>query len=284
MMAPLEAIMNALPHLAQANVALKHIGALELSLQSSAQTIEHTGAWILAGLPEIHLRLDGIGYAYHDRSDARQFTLGPIDMTLRSGEILFITGGNGSGKTTLVKLISGLYAPQHGHISLNGRRINSHNLENYRQLFSAVFNDSYLFDSLPVPDGSNLDEQARFYLKLLELDQKLKIENGKFSTTALSQGQRKRLTLLTALLEDRPIYVFDEWAADQDPRFKHLFYDLILPRLKARNKAVLVITHDDRYFDWADRILKLEEGKPAETVELIVSAETASPSGIRSCA
>jgi putative ATP-binding cassette transporter len=87
------------------------------------------------------------------------------------------------------------------------------------------------------------------------------VREGAFSTLALSQGQRKRLALLTAYLEDRPIYLFDEWAADQDPQFKEIFYHHLLPELRARNKTVLVITHDDRYYDVADRLIKLDYGK-----------------------
>jgi putative ATP-binding cassette transporter len=66
--------------------------------------------------------------------------------------------------------------------------------------------------------------------------------------------------LLTAYIEDRPIYVFDEWAADQDPFFKRVFYYNFLPELKARGKAVLVISHDDRYYNVADRIIRLDCG------------------------
>ena len=130
-----------------------------------------------------------------------------------------------------------------------------------------MFGDQYLFDSLIGIEASELDIQARQYLDQLQLSHKLTIENGVFSTTALSNGQRKRLALLVALLEDKSIYVFDEWAAGQDPHFKEVFYDGILPRLKTDRKAVLVITHDDRYFDRADRILKLEDGKLADGVE-----------------
>jgi putative ATP-binding cassette transporter len=90
------------------------------------------------------------------------------------------------------------------------------------------------------------------------------IKNQRFSTTtALSSGQRRRLALLVVLLEDRPLCIFDEWAADQDPAFKRTFYYQILPALRAKQKAVVVISHDDRYFDVADRILVLEDGKLA---------------------
>ncbi len=129
------------------------------------------------------------------------------------------------------------------------------------EYFSVVFSDFYLFDALLGLRGADLDARATRYLMELELDDKVQIRDGAFSTTALSQGQRKRLALLTAFLEDRPIYVFDEWAADQDPHYREIFYRRLLPDLKARGKTVLVISHDDRYYHLASRIIRLEYGK-----------------------
>ena len=143
--------------------------------------------------------------------------MGPIDSTIRRGQIVFIIGGNGSGKTTLAKLISGLYLPESGQICLDGRPIDDANREAYRQLFSVVFDDAVIFESLWGLEAADLDERAQELLAAVELDHVVSVTNGVFSTTRLSRGQRKRLALVTAYLEDRPIYLFDEWAADQDP-------------------------------------------------------------------
>jgi putative ATP-binding cassette transporter len=124
-----------------------------------------------------------------------------------------------------------------------------------------VFSDFYLFDTLLGLQTPELDRRAREYLTKLQLDHKAKVKDGALSTTDLSQGQRKRLALLTAYLEDRPIYLFDEWAADQDPLFKDVFYLQLLPELQAKGKTVLVISHDDRYYHLGDRIIKLDYGK-----------------------
>src|SRR5262249_39506394 len=134
----------------------------------------------------------------------------------------------------------------------------------YRQLFSVVFDDAMIFESLWGLDDADRDIRAREFLRQLELDHLVTVTNGRFSMTSLSRGQRKRLALLTAYLENRPIYVFDEWAADQDPSFRKVFYLRLLPELKRRGKTVIAITHDDRYFASADRIVKLEEGKLVE--------------------
>ena len=207
------------------------------------------------------LELVGVTHTYHREGEAGGFLLGPIDLTLEPGELLFITGGNGSGKTTLAKLLLSLYTPEEGQIYLDGKVVTDETREQYRQLFSVVFSDFYLFDSLFGLDSLHLDANAKKYLAQLQLDHKVKVEDGALSTIELSQGQRKRLALLTAYLEDRPIYLFDEWAADQDPLFKEIFYHQLLPELKAKKKALIVISHDDRYYHVADHVIKLDYGK-----------------------
>jgi putative ATP-binding cassette transporter len=206
----------------------------------------------------------GVTHAYRCQGRPHGFVLGPIDLTLTPGEIVFVIGGNGSGKTTLGKLLTGLYMPESGDIMLDGQPITAANREGYRQLFSVVFDDAVVFDSLWGLDAADRDERAQECLRQLELDHLVTVTNGTFSTTSLSRGQRKRLALLTAYLEDRPIYIFDEWAADQDPAFRKVFYLKLLPELKRRGKTVVAITHDDRYFASADRVVKLEEGKVVE--------------------
>ncbi|MDB9423787.1 ATP-binding cassette domain-containing protein [Microcystis aeruginosa CS-564/01] len=206
------------------------------------------------------------------RADEKGFLLGPISFSWQPGELIFIIGGNGSGKSTLAKLITGLYPPLSGAIYLNGKRITQDNVEWYRQHFSAIFSDFYLFDSFLGFDRPNLDQEVENYLMQLQLAHKVTVKNGVLSTTELSQGQRKRLALLTAYLEDRPIYVFDEWGADQEPRFRELFYKQILLQLKERGKIVIVISHDERYFHLADHIIKLDYGA-------VESEQTVQPSG-----
>ncbi|MEV0355244.1 ATP-binding cassette domain-containing protein [Nocardia sp. NPDC050697] len=198
-----------------------------------------------------------------ETAEATGFALGPLDLVFEPGQITFVVGGNGSGKSTLAKLITGLYVPRTGSVSLNGEKIDHENVEWFRQNSSAVFTDFHLFEDYLGFDRPGIDDEVRHYLEQLRIADKVTVRDGKLSTIALSQGQRKRLALLTALLEDRPIYLFDEWAADQEPRFRDVFYDEILGDLKRRGKTVIVITHDDRYFDRADQLVKLDFGRVA---------------------
>lgn len=255
---PMDNIVSKLPILTKANIALQKVESLGLSLHHRAEAtmvppaIDST--WK-------SLELKAVTHTYISGQDETYFTLGPIDITLKPGELIFIVGGNGSGKSTLAKLITGLYVPELGEITLNQQPITAENREWYRQHFSVVFADFHLFDQLLGFNNPAIDHQAQTYLRLLQLDRKVTVQAGKLSTTALSQGQRKRLALLTSYLEDRLIYLFDEWAADQDPVFKQLFYTQLLPQLRDRGKTVLVITHDDHYFQLADRIIKLNYGQ-----------------------
>jgi putative ATP-binding cassette transporter len=260
MMTPLQVVLGLFPEMGRANIAMNKVEELGLSL--AARSVEKP----LGGAPVKEaswrqLELSGVTHAYYVERENSSFTLGPIDLSLRPGELRFIVGGNGSGKTTLAKLLTGLYTPEAGEIRFDGVPVTNENRESYRQNFSVVFSDFFLFESLLGLETPKLDAQAGDYLKQLQLDHKVQIKDGALSTTELSQGQRKRLALLTAYLEDRPIYLFDEWAADQDPLFKDIFYLQLLPELKARGKTVLVISHDDRYYYLADHITKLNYGK-----------------------
>jgi putative pyoverdin transport system ATP-binding/permease protein len=279
---PLQAILQILPSFSSARVALQKIDRLGLSLKERReQTLlphDHTHSYLKQGL---HLQQIHHHYRQDPQTadDESSFSLGPIDLHFQPGELVFIVGGNGSGKSTLAKLITGLYIPGSGQIVWDGQVVDDQNRETYRQLFTTVFVDFYLFERLLGLANSDsaaiLDQQAQTYLQSLHLQEKVQVLGGVLSSLALSQGQRKRLALLTAYLEDRPIYLFDEWASDQDPFFREVFYRQLLPELKQRGKTVLVISHDDRYFDVADRLIKLEYGKMVAATGVTVSSATA---------
>ncbi len=251
-------IIDTLPELSEAAVALRKVEAVGLTLSNSAvdpdDDVTPPRSWH-------SLKLVNVVHRYYREREDDFFRLGPITLEFQPGELVFLVGGNGSGKTTLAKLITGLYPPEAGEIYLDGEQICDRVRSQYSQLFSVVFTDFHLFDTLLGIDHQPLEPQVKQYLAKLHLDHKLTIQNGKFSTTALSRGQQQRLALLIAYLEDRPFYIFDEWAANQDPIFKEIFYTELLPKLKAKGKTILVISHDDNYFYIADRVLKLTDGK-----------------------
>lgn len=273
LMSPLQTLMNAMPTIGRASASIGRVDAMGLQLAKAASS-ERVAA-PAAGSPWSRMDFLGLTHAYRREGEDGDFILGPIDLTLRPGEIVFIAGGNGSGKTTLAKLLTGLYVPDTGQILWDGRPVTDENREAYRQSFSAVFSDFYLFSTLLGVGDSGLDDRAGQYLDMLHLRHKVQVKDGRLSTLDLSQGQRKRLALLTAYLEDRPIYLFDEWAADQDPFFKKVFYHQLLPELKKRNKTAVVISHDDRYFDAADRVIKLENGRIVTEPASVETATTA---------
>jgi putative ATP-binding cassette transporter len=259
LMSSLEIILNLMPAMTQAAIASEKIDNLGLSLLQPEMS--EGGSQSLSAPTWGRLELVGVTHTYHRENNDNQFLLGPIDLTLRPGELVFLVGGNGSGKTTLAKLIVGLYSPESGEIRSGGSPVTDASREHYRQLFSVVFSDFFVFWQLFGISAEALDAKAVEYLEKLKLDTKVRIEAGRLSTVDVSQGQRKRLALLTAYLEDREIYLFDEWAADQDPSFKKIFYLEMLPQLKARGKTVIAISHDDHYFHVADRIIKLDSGR-----------------------
>jgi cyclic peptide transporter len=190
--------------------------------------------------------------------EEKGFVVGPLDFEAKKGEIVFIVGGNGSGKTTLAKMLAGLYMLKQGSVKINGVEIPIHQLGEY---FSMVFSNYHLFEKLYEVDMTKKESEAQKHLETLEIDQKVEIKDNKFSTINLSGGQRKRLALLQSYLEDSPICLFDEVAADQDPHFRRFFYRDLLLRMKAEGKIVIAITHDDHYFDVADRVIKMDMGK-----------------------
>ncbi|MCF2857588.1 cyclic peptide export ABC transporter [Pseudoalteromonas sp. SMS1] len=214
-----------------------------------------------------HLNLKNIKYSYE--SSDHSFSIGTIDLTIRRGETCFVVGGNGSGKSTLSKVVSLHYLPNEGHVLFDDQVVDKDSITSARERLFVIYSDYFLFNTvykeLTEKDLSLIDK----YLKLFNLSGKTQLIGNDFTTVKLSDGQRRRLALIVALVEDRDIYILDEWAADQDPEFKDLYYRFVLPDLKQRGKTVIAITHDDRYFDCCDRVIKMENGSILENFEPI---------------
>jgi putative ATP-binding cassette transporter len=256
--APIDTLVLALPELLKANVAVANLRRVEAELDQAVSAGEEAPP--SGAAPDFQrIELDEVVFSYVDRDRNKSFTVGPLSMSLNKGEILFVSGGNGSGKSTLLRLVLFLQSQAGGTVRWDGTVVGRDNAADYRLLFSPIFYDFHLFDRLYGLKGvAQADIDA--LLVSMEIDHKVSVRNGIFSTLDLSSGQRRRLALIVALLEDKPILMFDEWAADQDPAFRRHFYETILPGLKAKGKTVIAVTHDERYYSIADRVLHMEEG------------------------
>ncbi|HEX6546439.1 MAG TPA: cyclic peptide export ABC transporter [Bryobacteraceae bacterium] len=259
---PLQMVVQAAPVFQRAKTALENLqeleGRLDRALAVGASSDQRAENYRDFG--SISLQRAGFSYT-SDGGEA--FSVGPLDLTIERGELVFVVGGNGSGKTTAIKLLTGLYAPQYGALKVDNRVVDRANVQAYRELYSTVFGEFHLFDRLYGLEGVD-PERVKGILKKLELDGKTSFENGRFTNTSLSTGQRKRLALAVCLLEDKEILVFDEWAADQDPHFRKYFYEVVLRELKAQGKTVIAVTHDEHFWHVADRIIKMEYGAIAD--------------------
>lgn len=264
---PIIDTVSAVPFLAQCDVAAQNLKDLRARFEG-AGTADPAAAESVALREAAEfsaLECRGLEYRYLDDEDLTTFELGPLDLTLRRGELLFLVGGNGCGKSTLLKVLSGLYRPAAGDLTLNGVPVTDANRDLAREWFSAIHADFHLFDRLY---GLEPVEHRRVeeLLEKMGIAHKTALVDGRFTRLDLSTGQRKRLALVVALLEDRPLFIFDEIASDQDPEFRKYFYETLLPELKEEGKTGIVVTHDDRYFDVADHLVTLQDGRIRQEV------------------
>ena len=258
-MGPLEDFISSIPFFAKANVAANNLRELETRLDA-AQDMQsiHVAAELPGSFDAI--KFEDVMFSYNDAEGRQLFSVGPINEVVHRGEVLFIVGGNGSGKSTFLKLLTGLYAHRSGFIRLDDIALDLDNIASYRELFSLVFGDFHLFEKLYGMQNVD-DERVNSLIREMDLDKKTSFTQGRFTNLNLSTGQRKRIALITALLEDKPICVFDEVAADQDPVYRKYFYEIFLAKLRKEGKTVIAVSHDDRYFHVADRVIRMDYGK-----------------------
>jgi putative pyoverdin transport system ATP-binding/permease protein len=266
---PLQSIISDSDAFSKASIALQRVNDLGLTLSGDIERPDRqlrrearksnmltvSPNWKSLTLHDVVFRYDG----GHPEDD---FSLGPIDIALQPREIVFISGGNGSGKTTLLKVLTGLYTPAKGSIRFDDVLVNEKNARFFRSKFAVVFSDYCLFEGVADINYEDLSfEAARIAKRFKFKPWMLSPRDTSGGAVQLSAGERRRAALLMALLDDRPIVVFDEWAADQDPQYKEMFYKEIVPSLRDKGKLVIVLSHDERYFHLGDRVLWLERGK-----------------------
>jgi putative pyoverdin transport system ATP-binding/permease protein len=254
----IETIVGVIPTVRKASVAMEHLHQIGLQVQAGDERHHHASSRLTDSFE--YIRLTDVTYRYETVDRNTTFQLGPVSLDVRRGEILFLAGGNGVGKTSLLKVLCGLYSPTQGAIHLDRMALNDKLMPEYRQLFSAVFQDFTLLRCLPVLGQPDVAERARDYLHEFHLAEKVKIGRDEFICGELSRGQQKRLALIVALVEEKPICILDEWAADQDPQFRRYFYEVIVPRAKRQGRTIVAVTHDETYYHIADRLIRLNEG------------------------
>ena len=254
---PFNALKETVPPIVRAWVSVERISALGNDLEKiSVESDGHVDQDQIKKFGEI--TYSGLEFKYTDIVGRPLFSVSGINFSVYPGEIIFITGGNGSGKSTLLKMLIGLYFPHSGRVEVDGLKIE--NMASIRSLFSVIFDDFHLFDRLF--GISDIDsDKVKKWIGIMELEHKVQFEDGRFTTLDLSSGEKKRLGMVAAVMEDKPIYILDEWAAEQSPHFRNFFYESLLPGLKELGKTVIAVTHDDLYFSTADRVLKLDHGK-----------------------
>ncbi|CCD88933.1 putative ABC transporter (ATP-binding protein syrD) [Bradyrhizobium sp. ORS 285] len=276
---PLDAAIGSFASLGHVNAVFRRIQDLGVVLASSAAVDPEAGESAAADVPWRQVSFEGVCYSYGETGPADAFAFGPVDLVLKRGEIVFIKGGNGSGKSTFARLLAGLYEPSSGAILLDGRPVDDRSRELYRQIFSCLFEDAHAFER--IPGHETCEDRARGLLGEWSIDRKVMTEHARFlNTQDLSRGQKGRLLLVSALMEDRDIYIFDEWAADQDARSREQFYLSLLPALKRDGKLVIVLTHDESFDSVADRIVRFHDGRIAADMPAMTGQEGLSRAGV----
>jgi putative ATP-binding cassette transporter len=262
---PLGEVVGILPQISKASNSIKAIAAMEESLDNE---LSNKLAVNYNEIPKPYafdkIEAKDVIFRYPTVDDTPGYSIGPVNLSINKGEIIFIKGGNGSGKSTFLKVITGLYKPSSGALLINGSIVTSANYHRFRNLYSIIFTDFHLFEKIYTT--SSIDEdKLNSLMTAMDLANKTSYIEGRFSHLSLSTGQRKRLALIVAILEQKEVLIFDEWAADQDPSFRKHFYEVILPELKSSGRTIIAATHDDRYFHICDRCFSMEYGLISET-------------------
>jgi putative ATP-binding cassette transporter len=267
---PLSSVVAGIPAYTRSDIAIRNILILEAELDNlkvDPPSFNESRYKQLKNFKE--LKFEGLEFDYYDRNKDKTFSVGPINLNIKRGETIFLIGGNGSGKSTLLKLLTALYRPSNGHISVDKTQITANFMQEYRELYSAIFADFHLFDQLYGIKDWNPDHVEEL-IQEMKLTDKTAFKDGVFSSINLSTGQRKRIAMIVSRLENRDIYIFDEWAADQDPQFREYYYYTLLPELKNAGKTLIIVSHDDsKFFNTADRILRMDDGKLSDVTDMI---------------
>ncbi|MEI6557695.1 MAG: ATP-binding cassette domain-containing protein [Rhodospirillaceae bacterium] len=259
MIRPMAIFLNTIPDFATAEVAAVSILEAIARLPEPEFVPGQTG-YAPPGFSSITLKQIAYTYVGRDINGPRQFHIGPVDLTIRPGTGIGIFGPNGSGKSTLMRLIPLLLRPQSGEILLDGHEIGEERLEAYRDLFAAIYQDTFIPPYLPRGPGFDIG-LFREMLEFFEITDLVQVGPDLALRYRLSKGQKKRLTLAIALAAQRQILLLDEWTADQDARFRERFRNEIFAKFRELNKTIIFVSHDTNVETLCDTSIYLENGQ-----------------------
>ena len=225
----------------------------------------------------VAVRCRGLTKSY-GTGDAQVIALRGIDLDVRRGELLMVVGPSGCGKTTLISVIAGILEQDSGECEVLGRDL-KHMVQTERARFRGVSVGFVfqLFNLLPalnavenvsVPllingmDRKNAESRAGEILETVRLGSRLDALPGK-----LSGGQQQRVAIARALVHEPKLIVCDEPTSNLDHVTGRSMMELLRDAAKSPDRAIIVVTHDPRIFEFADRIAHMDDGKIVEVVE-----------------
>ncbi len=253
---PYEQIVASYPYFISAIVTFDRIRDMNEKLKPFDQVTEDIPA-IVPSFSTISLRRAAATYKSRETST---FRMGPIDFDMKRNEVVFLIGNNGSGKSTFMNVLAGLHDLDEGELLVDGKKLGPDGMAAYRSRFSAIYSWYHIFREMHGLEHID-EETARAAIERVGLTGISAFEAGKVTRVDLSAGQKRRLAMAVALLEDRDILVLDEFVAEQDPSQREYFFRTLIPQLKSRGKTIVVSTHDLAWLDCADRVYKFDGGK-----------------------
>lgn len=267
MMSPMGGLISVLPFFTRMKIALERMGEVDRLLRT-----DRTSRPFQESCGEFEsIEFRDLFYSYNTGKTG-EFSVNIQNLTIGRSEIIFLVGGNGSGKTTFINLLTGLYKPLSGRVFINGKEVDWEEFGVFSNNMAVVYTDHHLFsENYDGHDFSEANSRLRHWKESINVKGILNIDQEKNRLNiGFSKGQQKRLALMLALLEDKPIIVLDEWAAEQDPSNRRDFYEKWLGRIREMGKTIIVISHDDDSFNQADRIIKFDFGRIVSDEILII--------------